>query len=383
MGPGRPRSAANRMKTRILKASDPAHEAEAVREGAEGLARGELVVFPTETVYGLGASAVHPAAVEAIHALKERPPEKPFSLHIPDPELAEQYAGRLSPAARRLVAKAWPGPVTLVLPDRRERGSMPQGLLEAGVYYEGTVGLRCPSHRIGRDILRQAGVPVIASSANLAGRPPPHEADQALSDLDGRVPLVVDAGQAQLARPSTVVRVQVDGSFEVLREGAVTARRIARLATTRVLFICTGNLCRSPMATGLARQKLAEREGCAPELLETHGIAVTSAGTGAAAGHPPSDNAIRAMERRGIDIRHQRSRPMTVDLLLAADYIYVMTRGHLQTVRRVAPEVASRAALIDPEGAEVRDPIGGDLDAYEACAAHLEAALERRIQEIA
>ncbi len=370
------------METRVLKAVDAEPEGDAVGEAADALARGELVVFPTETVYGVGVSAVHPGAVDAIHALKDRPREKPFSLHLPDPELAEQYAGPLGPVARRLVRKAWPGPVTLVLPDRRDPGSTPEGLIEEGVYFEGTVGLRCPSHRIGRAILRQAGVPVIASSANLAGQDPPREAAEALADLDGRVPLVVDAGRTQLARASTVVRVAEDGSFEVLREGAVTARRIARLATTRVLLICTGNLCRSPMAQGLARHMLAEREGCDPALLERHGIGVSSAGTGAPSGIPPSDNAVETMRKRGIDIGDHRSRPMTVDALLAADYIWVMTRGHLESVRRVAPEVADRAALIDPDGQDVRDPIGGDLNAYEACAAHIEAALARRIREV-
>jgi protein-tyrosine phosphatase len=354
------------MKTQVLAALDPDSSDEAVRQAAEALARGDLVVFPTETVYGLGASAVHPRAIEAIHAIKDRPAEKPFSLHLPDPDLAERYAGPLSPVARRLIRKLWPGPVTLVVPDRRV-GHGPEGLIETSVYWNGTVGLRCPSHRVGRAILREAGVPVVASSANLAGRPPPREAAEALADLCDRVPLIIDGGRTRYAGASTVVRVGEDDSFEVLREGAVTARRIQRLARTRVLFVCTGNICRSPMAEAMARRMLADRMGCDPEFLEDRGIEVSSAGVAASEGLGPSEAAVQVMAEREIDIRRHQSSPMTVDALLSADYIYVMTRSHLAAVKRLAPEVAERVALLDKEGGDIADPIGGDAETYRAC----------------
>ena len=376
------------MDTRVLVAPDSAAPAEAsaagdaIREAARALARGDLVVFPTETVYGLGSSAVHPGAVEALHALKERPGEKPFSLHLPDPGHAARYAGALNPVAQRLIRKAWPGPLTLVVPDRRPPGSGPAGLIERGIYVNGTVGLRCPSHRVGRAILREAGVPIVASSANLAGRPPPRTAAEALADLAGKVALVVDAGPAPYARPSTVVRIGQDGSFEVLREGAVTAHRVARLARTRILFVCTGNVCRSPMAEGLARQVLANRLGCDTALVEDQGIDLESAGTAASGGLPPSRHAVEAMEARGINIRGHVSRPLTVDALLAADYICVMGRAHLEEVRRLAPEAAGRAALLDAGGRDIEDPMGGERATYDACARAIEQGLRARLEEV-
>jgi protein-tyrosine phosphatase len=231
-------------------------------------------------------------------------------------------------------------------------------------------------------ILAAAGVPVVATSANLRGEPPPHDAAGALEQLRGRVHLVVDAGPTPLDAPSTVVRVTENDAHEVLREGAVAAHRVARLARTSILFICTGNMCRSPMAEGLARRRLAERLACRPDDLPDHGIDVGSAGTASMAGSGPSENAVLAASDLGVDIGAHRTRPMTVDVLRAADYIWVMTRGHLDAVVRSAPEAASRADLLDPEGRDIEDPIGGDLDRYRACARRLDDALTQRLQEI-
>lgn len=374
---------ADPMETRTVIIADPAWDKEQILLAGAALAEGALVVFPTETVYGLGASAVSRAAIDALSRLKDRRPDnKPFTLHLSDPELAETYAGPLPLMARRLIHKAWPGPLTLVVPDRRPDPAMPPGLIQDAVYYQGTVGLRCPSHAVGREILRAAGVPVVGTSANLSGHPPPLKAADALAHLKNKVSLVVDAGPTQYSRPSTVVRVQTDNTYELLREGAVTARRLERLARTRVLFVCTGNMCRSPMAVGLAESMLAERLGCEPDRLGVCGIDIASVGTAAGAGLPASDNAVRTMADRHVDISRHRTYPMTIDSLQQADYIWVMTRGHRDAALRLAPEAAARVALVDPAGHEVPDPVGGDMAVYRACAVQLEAAIAKRVAEI-
>lgn len=370
------------MQTRIVTITDPAWDQEAIRAAGRALAEGALVVFPTETVYGIGASAVNREAVDALSRLKGRAPDKPFTPHLADPAEAEQFSGPLPTVARRLIHKAWPGPLTLVVPDRRTDRRKPAGLIEDAVYHEGTVGLRCPKHAVGQAILRAASVPVVGTSANLAGRAAPRRAADALADLQGLVPLVVDAGPAAYAQASTVVRIHEDDSYEVLREGAVPARRLERLAHTRLLLVCSGNLCRSPMAAGLARRRLADRLGCDPEELRRHGIEVASAGTGAVFGYPASEHAVRVMDECGVDIRGHRSQPLTVDALLASDYIWVMTRSHLDAVRRLAPEAAPQTSLVDPGGQDVPDPVGGDAEAYRECADRLEEALAERLAEV-
>ena len=369
------------METRILTITSPDLHDEACHEAARALNDGSLVIFPTETVYGVGASARSADAMAALSRLKNRTPDKPFTLHLAEAREAEPFTGPLPPLAKRFITKTWPGPLTLVVPDRRPARGEPKGLVEEALYHEGTIGLRCPSHPAAQAILRMAGVPVAASSANLGGRPAPHRIEEALTDLRGKVEVAVDAGPTPYGRASTVVRIREDNTYEILREGAITARRLARLAHTRILFVCTGNLCRSPMAKGLTVQRLADHYGCRPEALEDYGIEIDSAGTGAVVGSPPSPNAIEVMAERGIDIRGRRSRPITVDALLAADYIWVMTRGHKEAVLKFAPEVAGRVDLVDPTGQEVPDPMGGDLERYRACARHLDRALADRLAE--
>jgi tRNA threonylcarbamoyl adenosine modification protein (Sua5/YciO/YrdC/YwlC family) len=370
------------METAVLTIDESSGDDPQIRVAARAIAAGHLVVFPTETVYGVGTSAVNRDAVDALNRLKQRPQDKPFTLHLADPGEAEPYAGTLSPVAQRLIRKAWPGPLTLVVPDRRTAAGKPGDLVEDSLYYEHTVGLRCPDHVVGRAILREAGVPVVGTSANLAGHAPPRRAAEALADLGGKVHLVVDSGPTRCALASTVVRIRPDDSYEVLREGAVPASRVARLAVTRILFICTGNQCRSPMAVGIARQVLAQRLGCAPDQLQARGIEVLSAGTATGGGYPATPNAIRAMAEKGIDIRDHRSRAMTVDLLRSADYIWVMSQGHRSDAAALVRSAGLPLALVDPTGREVSDPVGGDLEQYRACARHIEAALARRLTEI-
>jgi protein-tyrosine-phosphatase len=136
------------------------------------------------------------------------------------------------------------------------------------------------------------------------------------------------------------------------------------------------------MAMGLAKKMAAARLGYGPEELQDHGIQIASVGTGAVEGAAASANAILAMQERGVDIRNHRTRPITVDALLRADYIWVMTRGHLASVIRLAPEVTDRVWLLDPGGADVPDPIGGDLEDYRSCARLLEQVLAARVAEI-
>ncbi len=196
-------------RARVLRVR-PANLSQAVAQAAQVVRAGGIVAFPTETVYGIGASADGDAGIARLAALKGRDPSKPIALLLSDFSLAERFAADIPPAARRLADRYCPGPITLVLPAR------------AG----GMVGLRVPDHPLALAVVAACGGALCATSANAAGGPPARSADAVLAALPRGLDLVLDAGSTPIGAPSTVVRV--DGATsEILREGAVSAADVA------------------------------------------------------------------------------------------------------------------------------------------------------------
>lgn len=189
---------------------------------AAALRDGGLVAFPTETVYGLGADAFSETAVAAVFAAKGRPADNPLIVHVADVEAVDALAAEVTPLARTLLDAFAPGPLTLVL---RKSPRIP-AIVTAGL---DTVAIRVPSHPVARALIRLAGVPVAAPSANRSGRPSPTRAEHVLEDLDGRIPWLVDGGPCDVGLESTVVDATGDVPV-ILRPGAVTAEHL-RMAT--------------------------------------------------------------------------------------------------------------------------------------------------------
>ena len=195
------------MATRVLSAALE----DDVRVAGELLRAGELVAFPTETVYGLGARADDARALAALCEVKRRPEGKKFTILIPDPEDCVIHAAPLSAATAALIRRFWPGPLTLVVPDGKG----------------GEVGLRCPDCEVTRRMLRAAAFPIAAPSANVSGHPPACSAGEVLAELDGLIAAVLDGGTVRVGAASTVVRASEVG-IEVLREGALRSEEILR-----------------------------------------------------------------------------------------------------------------------------------------------------------
>ncbi len=194
-------------------------ETDLIVQAGRLIREGRVVAFPTETVYGLGANAFDPIAVARIFALKERPAFDPLIVHVADPADASRIAHADDPRVRRLMELFWPGPLTLVLP-RRE--AVPE-IVTAGLP---TVGVRMPSHPVALALIREAGCPIAAPSANKFGRVSPTRAEHVFRHLPG-VDLVLDAGQTPVGLESTVIALDESG-FIVLRPGAVTREELAR-----------------------------------------------------------------------------------------------------------------------------------------------------------
>lgn len=194
-----------------------------MKQAGKLLREGQLVVFPTETVYGLGAHALDPVAVQRIFDAKGRPADNPLIVHVAAIEAAKRLAAVWPPLADRLARAFWPGPLTLVLP----RASNVPDAVTAGL---DSVALRVPAHPIAQAVLRAAGVPVAAPSANTSGRPSPTTAQHAEADFGDRVPLILDGGPATVGLESTVVSLLGDKPV-LLRIGAIPREALQRIVT--------------------------------------------------------------------------------------------------------------------------------------------------------
>ncbi|OUM95146.1 MAG: threonylcarbamoyl-AMP synthase [Paenibacillaceae bacterium ZCTH02-B3] len=211
------------METRLV-AVDPEHpDEQAIAAAAEIIRRGGLVAFPTETVYGLGANALDPAAVRGIFRAKGRPSDNPLIVHLADPADLPVVAVPL-PLVEPLARRFWPGPLTLVLP----RTAAVPDETTAGL---DTVAVRVPDHPVALALIRASGCPIAAPSANRSGRPSPTTAAHVLADLAGRIAGVLDGGPAGIGVESTVIRVDETGRcIHLLRPGGVTADQLHRAA---------------------------------------------------------------------------------------------------------------------------------------------------------
>lgn len=206
---------------RILAPQEPYERDPALLEAAALLRAGELVAFPTETVYGLGADATNPAAIERVYAVKGRPPDNPLIVHVGHnadlPTIAEVGDPRVVACFKRF----WPGALTMVLPALEPYRTIIGRGLE-------TIAVRMPGHPIALALIHAAGVPLAAPSANLSGRPSPTTAQHVAADLGERIPLILDGGPCLVGIESTVLDLTVTPA-RILRPGIISAAMISQV----------------------------------------------------------------------------------------------------------------------------------------------------------
>lgn len=239
------------MKTRVLTVDSTQPDPGVVDEAAQAIRAGQLVAFPTETVYGLGANALDPAAVARIFDAKGRPATDPLIVHLAHIGQLSMCASQVPPAARKLGLAFWAGPLTIILPKKPQ---IPD-CVTAGLP---SVALRVPSHRVARALMEMAGVPVAAPSANRFSRPSPTTAGHVLADLDGRIDIVLDGGPTDIGLESTIVDFTVDPPV-MRRPGGLTLEQIQSVVPEVVAIRQQGSAAVPQVAPGQLTRHYAPR----------------------------------------------------------------------------------------------------------------------------
>lgn len=365
-----------------LRQSDDARDV--VHRAVQALAEGRTVAFPTETDYVVAASARRPEAMQRVATIAAGWPAEPvLTLAVKSAAEALDWAPRLTPLGQRIARRCWPGPVGLIVADDH-----PESLLHrlpaasrSLLVGNGRLRLRSPGHAMLGECMRMLAGPVALAEPGQDHQQPAVTANEILSRAEGALDLIIDDGRARYAQPATTIEVD-DHGFRVVRPGIVTEETVRRLSSLMVLFVCTGNTCRSPMAEALFRQMVAERLGCRPDEIDAHGVIVASAGTSAWGGGRASAGAVAAMAEAGIDVGGHESQPLTDALIRQADLIWTMTAGHRSAILAQFPEAGDRVAMLSPDRIDVVDPIGGPVETYRECARQIRAHLESRIDTL-
>jgi protein-tyrosine-phosphatase/tRNA A37 threonylcarbamoyladenosine synthetase subunit TsaC/SUA5/YrdC len=348
-----------------------------IDRAVSALAAGELIALPSDTGCEVMCSALHSDAVTRLTTLDARRagarPGMPTVALASTGQLMD-WLPRISFHGIRLARRIWPGPVVLVSDDGLDAG-LHATLPEATRTQLKAPGFRVPDHDIALAVLSICAAPVLAAPAPQATA---HELER---QVGAELTVIIEDAESPPPRAASLVRLEGD-NWTVLEEGAVSKAALVEMTARRIVFVCTGNTCRSPLAAALCTKLLAERLGCAPEELPRRGYAVLSAGLAAYRGAPATPEAVDIARELGADLSRHSSRALNVDMLLQADDLVAMTRNHLDLLLEYNVPGGPKPRLLAADGSDVPDPIGGSTEVYRDCAQQIRKHLDALVTEL-
>jgi L-threonylcarbamoyladenylate synthase len=349
---------------------------------ASRLAQSEVLLLTIDSGIVLVAWSQRPAAVERIAQFAGE--EAPLGLGLSGYHQARDYVPRHSVISKRLMTRCWPGPLQVVFPIHAPEGllaALPSSVRTSLMGHQ-ELSLLCPKSPFFRDLQKLLSGPLVLTSPLGDDKLSALKPDTSDASKSSVCDVVVANGHPRFSQQGlTVVKFERD-DWSILRAGAIPPTNLKRMSGTFILFVCTGNTCRSPMAEGIFRKMLADRLQCDQDELSEQGYLVLSAGISASDGNPAAKEAVQLLAEEGIDLSSHSSRQLTEALLDQADLVLTLTHGHRNAILASRPDLDEAVHLLSPSGMDIPDPIGGGLAEYQACKQEIERALNEVVERI-